>query len=296
MAQKTSQVSTRSQASKASQSAYLQRLAEDHEKTTSELSQARSRKEALPAEQEDVLMTLKSLSSAGHVDLNNPHARAASLKQSDLQTEAVDVSGNVLRLEQLARKQESYLQADSRCQAAKTDIDNLRAAAGSLTTKLAQHQRTLQQLHDRLTKLASDEASQVRAASQAFLQNMDDSSALEPVLSIRSKQQVLQTAEISTRSDIADTEAAVVQNKEDMKSAVRTMRHYRGLVAEIEVRDQLDTWMPLLAVEIAAKLRANTWNRSGNDYVITVPQELIEAATARLIDEEQRAGSDLGGV
>lgn len=202
-------------------------------------------------------------------------ADAARQRANALQQQATELERECNRLRAIA-------EAPINLEQTRAAIIDLRHRRGVLQAEREQNAKLAAKLQARIDDLERRIAAETQLASEAMAVAEGEFTMPESLTRLDTELRVTR----ATLQNVSDRMHALAEDiatlPKQINEAERLFKHYQSSVADIELHEQLPNCLDVLARASVAAYDVDSYYRREDEYTITIPQQYIEAARAKL--------------
>lgn len=262
---------------------YVEQVKTEHAQLTRQLE--KRQQELLDAEAEHARERAKQTrlrEAAGSLSMNTPPAAkahwpvlcAANERMEHLKSQVENITNQLRPLARVLEAPEALAQAQRQ-------LDEVLARDKASTQAWSKTEAQIAKLTQRITELEARIATETQAATTTLLATEGEFAAPETLTKLEME---LRLNHATLAGLNAEQEAMKSQRQalpQEISAAISNFKWRRADMAEVELYEQLQPLMPVLARASAAK-RQSDYNHREDRFVIEIPQGLIEAAQTAL--------------
>lgn len=267
---------------------YFERMQSEHQKLDREMTAAQAELADAQADHERKTRALRDAERQSSMYSSSSAERKARMAEGEARHRVERIKSDIRQLEsqiapvkRIATAPERYVEANAKL----TDLLAQATAADEAWHKTAAQ---ISKLEKRITDLQTRFAAETQTATATLLDADGDFAVPESLTRLEVEMRLATTSLAGLRSQQEALQIQLQELPKAISDAQRDFKHCRVVTSEIELYEQLQPLMTLLARASATKGETE-YRHSETSFEIEIPQALIEAAQTALAAELPKA-------
>lgn len=266
-------------------SGYLARIKTEHADVQQRLAATQAEAAEARAEHEAKEKHSRELERRGsQYSITEPERRAWRASH-DAKQRADDLERKANELRQKSNELRAIAEAPVNLEQTRAAIIDLRHRRGVLQAEREQNAKLAAKLQSRIDDLERRIAAETQSASEAMAVAEGEFTMPESLTKLDTELRVTRATlhNVNDRMHALDEDIAALPKQ--INEAERLFKHYQSSVADIELHEQLPNCLDVLARASVAAYNVDSYYRREDEYTISIPQQYVEAARAKLAAE-----------